>query len=63
MSRFLTKDPKGFLEQSGIDKKSSFNVIELGGGTGIVGISFAQMFTQSKVTLTEMSEGCLKIMG
>jgi methylase of polypeptide subunit release factors len=59
MSRFLTKDPKGFLEQSGIDKKSSFNVMELGAGTGIVGLSFAQMFTQSKVTLTEMSEGCL----
>jgi methylase of polypeptide subunit release factors len=37
-------------------------VLELGAGTGIVGISFALMFNQANVTLTEMSDGCLKLM-
>ena len=37
-------------------------MIELGAGTGFVGLAFAQLFTKSKVTLTEMSEGCLNLM-
>lgn len=37
-------------------------MLELGAGTGFVGLAFAQMFTQSKVTLSEMSEGCIDLM-
>ena len=62
MVRFITKRKQGFMEFSGIKVDQELNVMELGAGTGFVGLAFAQMLTQSKVTLTEMSEGCIKLM-
>ena len=47
------------MEYSGIKLDQELNVMELGAGTGFVGLAFAKMFAQSKVTLTEMSEGCI----
>ena len=40
-------------------KKKIIKVIELGAGTGYVGLTFAKIFAQSKIWITEMSKGCL----
>jgi methylase of polypeptide subunit release factors len=59
---FFHKQPQGFLEYSGLDASKTYNVIEVGSGTGIAGIGMAKALKKSNFYLTEMSPGSLELM-
>jgi len=61
---FLAKQPHGYFDYLKIDQniQESPKIVELGAGTGVVGLAMARLHPVSKVWLTEMSEGCLKLM-
>ena len=63
LSKFLAKNPLGFTEFLKLDKTQfQGTVIELGAGTGFGGLTLAQLLPKSRVYLTEISEGSLRIM-
>lgn len=58
---FLNKHPLGFKEYFGFDEKKVYNVIELGAGTGAVGVAFSKLYPKSRVVITEICENCIEL--
>jgi hypothetical protein len=63
LTRFISKPLNGFSAYFKLNLETSrLSVLELGAGTGFVGLAFAKIFPESSVILTEMSDGCLQLM-
>ncbi len=59
---FLAKHPHGFQDYDKPDLEKELTILELGAGTGLIGLYLAKMLPKAKVTLTDMSPGCLSLM-
>jgi methylase of polypeptide subunit release factors len=61
MLHFLSKKDHGFRDY--LSEAKLGTIVELGAGTGVVGLTLAKLFSDShRVVLTEISSGCLQLM-
>lgn len=55
------KENQGFVDYFKLDTNKSYRIVELGAGTGIIGIGIGKKLKQAEIVISDYSEECLKL--